>query len=332
MSALRGALIGLGAMGRNHARVLAAVDGIDFVGVFDPMLDAPDYEGVPSFSSAEALFASGIDCCVIAAPTSEHEALATLAAHHGVSVLVEKPLTPDADAAQRLTKLFADRGLVGVVGHIERFNPASIELKRRLAAGELGEIYQVATRRQGPFPARINDVGVVMDLATHDIDLTQWVTESRYELLSAFTAHRSGRQHEDLVVAAGTLACGAVVSHHVNWLSAAKERLTVVTGEGGTLVADTLNANLSLHENASLSNEWDALSVFRGVGEGNMIQFALQRREPLVAEIEAFRDAVRHETSAAVPFSDGARVVQVAEALIAASNDGQVLRLDTASS
>lgn len=325
MNSLRGGLIGLGAMGRNHARVLASMEGIDFVGVYDPALDTADYNGVEAFASAEALLSSGLDCCVIAAPTSEHESLAMIAADSGVSVLVEKPLASDAAAADRLTRTFQERGLVGAVGHIERFNPASIALRERLASGHLGEIYQVATRRQGPFPARIKDVGVIMDLATHDIDLTQWATDSTYAKLSAFTAHRSGRSHEDLIVASGVLTNGAVVSHHVNWISAAKERLTVVTGEGGTLVADTLNANLSFHENASTANDWEALKVFRGVGEGDFTQYALQRREPLLAELEAFRDAVRGDESTVVSFADGARVVRVAEGLVQASKENTIL-------
>ena len=102
----------------------------------------------------------------------------------------------------------------------------------------------MATRRQGPFPQRIRDVGVVMDLATHDIDLTQWVTGSPYLRVGAFTGHPRGRPHEDLVAASGLLADGTVTSHLVNWLSPAKERLITVTGEGGCLIADTLGSQL----------------------------------------------------------------------------------------
>ena len=327
MRALRAGLIGVGAMGRNHARVIGATDGIDLVGVHDPALGSSDYAGVTAHASAESLLASGLDCCVIAAPTSEHELLATMAAEHGVHLLVEKPLAPDASAADRMTSLFTSCGLVGVVGHIERFNPASIGLHARLAAGQLGTIYQVATRRQGPFPERIRDVGVVMDLATHDIDLTQWATGLSYGRLAAFTGHRSGRDHEDLVIAAGVLDGGVVVSHHVNWISSAKERLTVVTGEGGTLIADTVNADLWFYENATFSADWEALQVFRGVGEGNVTRYALQRQEPLATEIKAFRDAVRGVGEPAVPFSDGADVVRVAEAMLAASTSGQVVWL-----
>lgn len=316
MTTLKAGLIGLGAMGRNHARVLGAIDGIDFVAFHDPLVDEADVYGAAPSPSPHRLLSSGIDCCVIAAPTSEHEMLAELAAENGVSVLVEKPLAPTSDAARRLSDRFAEAGLIGCVGHIERFNPAAIALQQRLAEGMLGELYQLATRRQGPFPARIRDVGVIMDLATHDVDLTRWVTGSDYASIDAWTSHKSGRAHEDLVVAAGTMTSGLIVSHHVNWLTATKERVTVVTGERGTLVADTLNVDLTFFANGSASNEWDALAVFRGVGEGDMTRYALARREPLFAEVEAFRDAVLGVADATIPFSDGARAVETAEAML----------------
>src|SRR5581483_4322196 len=126
-----------------------------------------------------------------------------------------------------LVDTFQAAGLIGAVGHIERYNPALQQLKSRLEAGELGEIYQVATRRQGPFPGRIADVGVVMDLATHDLDLTAWVCGSSFETISARTAHKSGREHEDLVAATGSLADGTITNHLVNWLAPMKERVTV---------------------------------------------------------------------------------------------------------
>ncbi len=117
--------------------------------------------------------------------------------------------------------------------------------------GALGEIYQIATRRQGPFPGRIADVGVIKDLATHDIDLTAWVSQQEFVTVNARTAHRSGRPHEDMVLAVGTLSGGTITSHIVNWLTPFKERVTVITGENGILVADTLAADLTYYENGA---------------------------------------------------------------------------------
>ena len=226
----------------------------------------------------------------------------------------------------KLVQAFESRGLVGCVGHIERFNPALQAMRKRLANGELGDIYQVATRRQGPFPARIADVGVVMDLATHDVDLTAWVTQQEYVELSARTAHRSGRAHEDLVAAVGRLSDGTVVNHLVNWLSPLKERVTVVTGERGCFVADTVNMDLTFHANGAAPVEWDAIASFRGVVQGDAIRYAIARPEPLVTELAAFRDAVLGVGNEVVSMRDAATTVAVAEALLASAGSGQTVQ------
>jgi predicted dehydrogenase len=275
----------------------------------------------------EELLASGIEMAVVCVPTTSHEAVAVTLAEAGVHVLIEKPVAPDADAARRITKAFTSRGLVSCVGHIERYNPALQELRKRLANGELGALYQVATRRQGPFPPRIADVGVVLDLATHDVDLTAWVTKRSYATLSARTANRSGLQHEDLVAAVGTLTDGTVVNHLVNWLSPLKERVTVVTGERGTLVADTINADLTFFSNGLAPVSWETMASFRGVVQGDVIRYAIPKREPLVVELEAFRDAVLGLDRRIVTIEDATHAVEVAEAMLRASETGQTQAL-----
>ena len=238
---LRAGLIGLGSMGRHHARNLRAIDGVDLVAVADPAGDAFGVAGgLEVLPSVEALIEQKLDYVVVATPTKFHELIGTALAEAGVHALVEKPLAVDTGAARRLAEAFASRGLIGATGHIERYNPALQDLRRRLADGQLGDIYQVVTRRQGPFPARIADVGVVKDLASHDIDLTAWVTQRRYELVAARTTHRSGREHEDMVAVVGQLTGGTITSHLVNWLSPFRERVTVITGSKGSFVADTL--------------------------------------------------------------------------------------------
>src|SRR6266545_4300747 len=190
MANLRAGLIGLGMMGRHHARVLGSLEGVDLVAVADPNGDKHGVaDGLPVYENIEQLIAAGIDYCMVAVPTQYHAEIAKA----------------------------------------------------------LADIYQITTRRQGPFPARIADVGVVLDLATHDIDLTAWVTQSPFVAVSAQSAHKSGRQYEDLIAVTGRLADGTVTSHLVNWLSPMKERITVVTGEKGAFIADTLLADLSFH-------------------------------------------------------------------------------------
>lgn len=316
---LRAGVLGLGMMGRNHARVVAGLEGVELIGVFDPADNVPEtVHDRPVFRELDDLIAAGIDYAVVAAPTIYHLDMGTRLASAGIHALIEKPVASTAEDARVLRDLFAERGLVGGVGHIERYNPALQTARQRIEDGLIGEIYQITTRRQGPFPGRIADVGVIKDLATHDLDLTAWVAQQEYVSVNARTAHRSGRPHEDMVVAVGTLSGGTITSHTVNWLTPFKERVTIITGEKGVLVADTLNADLTHFQNGTVLNVWEQVSAFRGVSEGDMTRFALERREPLMVEHEAFRDAVLGKAgSGIVTLGEGAEVVATAEKLVA---------------
>ncbi|WP_406085068.1 Gfo/Idh/MocA family oxidoreductase [Micromonospora zamorensis] len=322
---LRAGLIGLGAMGRNHARVLSNLDGVELVAVVDPAGDTTGTLRAPVVAELGDLLAMGIDYAVVACPTALHERVGLELAANGVCALIEKPLAQSVETATRLVEAFESAGLVAGVGHIERYNPALQSLRIRLEAGELGEVFQVVTRRQGPFPHRIADVGVVMDLATHDIDLTAWVTGQEYASVSARTVSRSGRLHEDMVAVVGQLADGTMVNHLVNWLSPLKERSTVITGDKGCFVADTLTADLTFYANAAIDTEWEALRAFRGVAEGDMVRYAIPKREPLLVEHERFRDAVEGKESDIVTLRQGLRTVEVAAALLESASDGKVL-------
>ena len=315
---LRAGLLGLGVMGSNHARVLSSLEGVEFVGVFDPSPTVPDHvferrviRGLDQFLEL------GLDYAVVAAPTIYHFDMGRRLAEAGVHALIEKPVASTLEEAVALRDLFASRGLIGGVGHIERYNPALQAARKRIEAGMIGEVYQIATRRQGPFPGRIADVGVIKDLASHDIDLTAWVAQQEFVSVNARTAHRSGRPHEDMVVAIGTLSGGTITSHVVNWLTPSKERVTVITGENGVLVADTLTADLTYYENGRIQVDWDP-GEFRGVSEGDVTRFALDRKEPMLTEHEAFRDSVlAGEPRGIVTFAEGTRVVEIAEKLAA---------------
>lgn len=269
----------------------------------------------------------GLNLAVVAAPTIYHLEAGLELAAAGVPTLVEKPLAADTPAAEKLVQAFESAGVVNAVGHIERCNPALRSLRERLANGDLGEIYQVATRRQGPFPNRIADVGVVKDLATHDIDLTAWVIQSPYSIVSAHTAHKSGREHEDLISVTARMQNGAVVSHLVNWLSPMKERVTVVTGERGAFVADTLHGDLTFHENGEIPTEWQHVQSFRGVSEGNVTRFAIPKPEPLRVQHENFRDAVLGRRSDIITMRQGMETVRVAEACLEAARTSTTIRV-----
>jgi predicted dehydrogenase len=326
MSNLRAALIGLGAMGKNHARVLRALPGVDLVAVFDPAAD-PSTSDLPIVSNLQEIINLKPDYCVIATPTFTHEEIATKLANEGINVFIEKPISSSSESANRIIEVINDNKLIGGVGHIERFNAAYIEAKRRLLLNDLGEIYQISTRRLGPFPARITDVGVTIDLATHDVDVTKWLADSRYKRLSAQSAKRMGGSHEDLISCVGMLENGVLVSHNVNWVSPLKERKTIVTGEKGTFVIDSLRSDLTYYENGSILNTQREIAHFKGVTQGQVTSFAFDKPEALMTEHLEFIKALRGEETSYVSLQDALDTLRIAEGIIESFESGETISL-----
>lgn len=332
MPVLRAGILGVGMMGRHHARLLRDVEDVELVAVADPGGDPHRVAGgLPVLADVDELISVGIDMAVVAVPTRFHAEAALKLADAGVHTLVEKPIADDVPTGRTVSEAFAAKGLVGAVGHVERFNPALQQLRARLAAGDAGDVYQIATRRQSSFPARIGDVGVAKDLGTHDVDLTAWVAQSSYQTVSAQTAHKSGRAHEDMISIVGRLDDGIIATHLINWLSPMKERVTVVTGERGTFIADTATGDLTFFANGTAALEWDSVSAFRGVSEGDITRFAYPKREPLRAELEAFRDAVNGRPSELSTMEEAVHTLQVVEAALqSAQTAGAVVEIESA--
>ncbi len=330
MPNLRVGLIGLGMMGKNHLRVLSSIQGVELIGVADPLAKTnitSEISGCETFTEYRDLLDRGLDYCVIAAPTGFHKEISVNALGRGVNCLIEKPVAVNYEEALDIQSA-ADKAkkLVGI-GHIERYNAAIRQLKRRLLADDLGAVYQISFRRQGPFPSRIADVGVVKDLATHDLDLAMWLSESQFSSLNAQTTYRSGRAHEDLVSITGKLQNQVVVNFLVNWLSPLKERSVVVTGEQGTFVVDTLNSDLTFYENGNHQVTQESYLHFKGVKQGNVTTFAFDKPEPLRVEHENFRDKLLGKESDIATLKEGIETVRVADAVLQSSISGQNIKL-----
>ena len=336
---LRGAVLGLGMMGRHHARILQSNPAMRFAGAVDPGGDRFGAVGVGAlvFATVDELLAApggAPDFAIVAVPTEDHLPAVRALAAAGVHVLVEKPLAATADEARELIGIVRDAGVQGAVGHVERCNPALRALRARVQEGQLGELFVIATERVGPFPDRVRDVGVVKDLATHDLDLVRWLGGAPIERVAAQTQHRMGRWHEDLVLVTGRLENGRAFNSTVDWLTPTKVRRTRVLGERGMLVADTLRADLSFYANAHITTQgWPEMQALRGVAEGDMTRYALERREPLAVELEEFCALLRGEDGAAVvSLEEGLETVAVAEAVLASAASGETVVLETSAS
>lgn len=331
----RVAVIGAGSMGRNHVRVLGEVPGVELVGVADANLDAAcrvaEAHNTRAFGShQELLERERPDAVTIAVPTHAHHAVALDALAAGCHVLVEKPITATLDEADELVASADSARRILAVGHIERYNPAVLELKRRLDEGQLGRVFQLNARRLGPFPQRIRDVGVVVDLATHDLDVMRYLSGSDVIRVYAETRREVHTTREDLVGGLLRFADGSVGMLQINWLTPSKIRELTVTGERGMFRADYLTQDLFFHENAAISaDDWDQIAILRGVSEGPIVQYAIQKREPLRLELEAFVSAASGGAGAVVSAQDGREALRIALAMVESGEVGRVVSLRT---
>ncbi|MFN8471928.1 MAG: Gfo/Idh/MocA family oxidoreductase [Anaerolineae bacterium] len=295
---LRAGVIGAGAMGRNHVRVYSELESVELVGVADPNAatarSAARRYRVPHYDRyIDLLEDASPDLVSVAAPTSLHHAVVMDCLARGVHVLVEKPIAATIEEGRAMIDVARRQGALLTVGHIERFNPAVLALKARLDAGALGRIFMAAARRVGPFPARISDVGVVVDLATHDLDIMRFLLGSEVTRVQAEIAQRVHTAHEDMLSAMLRFDNGCIGVLDINWVTPTKVRDLTITGERGMFHVNYLTQELTFFENRLTSGGWDTLNVLTGVSEGNATRLSIERREPLLAELEAFVRAVR---------------------------------------
>jgi UDP-N-acetylglucosamine 3-dehydrogenase len=317
----RALVCGLGRMGTYHLRVLNLLPRVEVAAVVDPAEDRRAealrvYPGTPAFEDlAAALDQVEVDFACLAAPVDSLPALAGLALEAGIAVLVEKPMAPDEEAALEIVRAAESRNLLLSVGHVERFNPAVMLLKEKLDEGQAGEIFQIHARRLSPFPARESMLGVSLDLATHDLDITRYLTGSEVTRVYAEVAQRAHAGAEDLICASLRMDNGETGLLEVNWMTPAKVRELTVTGERGMFVVNYLTQDLFFYENPRATIQWDALNVVRGTGEGNMVRYALERREPLRVQWEAFVAALDDPGAATVTGWDGIAALSTARAI-----------------
>jgi len=319
---LRVGLAGLGSMGRNHLRHLSSRADCRLVAVTDPdagaRADAVSRTGATGFADPLAMIEQAdLEAVVVAAPTTSHAAIAGAAIERGLPVLVEKPLAATVDEGLALVAAARARGVPLQVGHVERFNPAVLELGRRLADGWVGSLYSITSRRAGPFPARIRDVGVTIDLATHDADILCWIAGERPTRVYAELAQRIHADHEDLLFGLLHFPSGATGMLDVNWLTPAKRRQLAVVGEAGMFELDYLTQRLTFTR-ADVSHPI-TISGYATTFEGQVAEIQVASSEPLGAELDAFLAVARDGGRPVVDGEDGLWALAIASSLLRAA-------------
>ncbi len=297
---LKVGVVGVGVMGSNHARVLADIPGVHLAGIADPDRKQRDFVartlGCAGFTDINGLLGAGVDAITIAAPTHLHHDLALECIGRGVHVMVEKPIAPTVEEGHAIVAAARGAGVTLMVGHVERFNPAVESVKRAI---KNQDILSIAITRVGPFPPRMSNVGVVIDLAVHDIDLIRWFTDSEIveiqPQLSSAVAER-----EDIALLQFRTASGVLAHINTNWLTPFKARTIHIATRDKYLIADLLTLQVT------------ECFGFQADGSYSMRHLSVGYAEPLRAELVAFIDAIRNHRTPAVTGEEGVASLEIA--------------------
>ncbi len=297
---MRVGVVGVGVMGSNHARVFAGLPGVELVGVADPDRKQTEFVAKTlncgAFASVEELLDKQVDAITIAAPTHFHRDVALTCIARGVHVMVEKPIASSVEEGNEIINAARRAGLTLMVGHVERFNPAVEAIKDAIRNED---ILSIAITRVGPFPPRMSNVGVVIDLAVHDIDLIRWFTDSDIvevqPQLSSAVAER-----EDIALLQFRTASGVLAHINTNWLTPFKARNVTVATRGKYVMGDLLTRQVT------------ECFGFQPDGSYSMRHLSVGHAEPLRSELLAFMRAVRTGAPPAVTGEEGVASLEIA--------------------
>ena len=305
---MRVGVIGLGSMGKNHARVFSEI--ADLVAVCDTDEAKLWRWGTARFTDVEAMLDGvELDAVSVAVPTPDHCEIASMVIAAGIPVLVEKPLAATSADCRGLVRLAAERKVGLATGHIERFNPVIAALRERW--GQLGAVSQIFVERMGPYPVGRDGVGVALDLSVHDVDLVGYVSGDHIATVHSRGCSRNGRPVS--IVSVAETVEGVVVSMCQSWTTPTKIRRMRVLGENGMFVADLLRQELTFYANDYSPVEWPGMEAFFGVSEGDVTSYKILKQEPLRLELGAFLEMVKTGNDVCPTGEDGLEAVRLAE-------------------
>jgi UDP-N-acetylglucosamine 3-dehydrogenase len=287
-------------MGSNHARVLSDMAGVELVGIADPDRKQRDFVsgmlGCNAVGDVDALLGLGVNAVTIAAPTHLHHDIALKCIDRGINVLVEKPIASTVEEGRAIVAAARRAGVTLMAGHVERFNPAVQSIKRAIKDQD---ILSIAITRVGPFPPRMSNVGVVIDLGVHDIDLIRWFTESEIVEIQPQTSSAVA-EREDIALLQFRTASGVLAHINTNWLTPFKARNIHIATRDKYLIGDLLTLQVT------------ECFGFQPDGSYSMRHLSVGYAEPLHSELVAFVNAIRSGGRPAVTGEEAVASLEIA--------------------
>ncbi|ABR54114.1 oxidoreductase domain protein [Methanococcus vannielii SB] len=300
---LKVGIIGIGAMGYNHARIyheLQKLGKLKLIGISDKnkeLLEKVSNEfDTLGFLDYKELLNQDLDVVSIVVPTFLHKEIALEFIRKGIHVLIEKPISDTIENAEELIKEAEKNNVILSVGHVERFNPAVLKLKEFIDEGILGKIVTMTAKRVGPMTPRILDTGVILDLAVHDIDVMAYLAGSRVKEVyaKAKNVNHPNKKSEDyaLIIASFENNIDGIIE--TNRLTPHKTRSLSVIGTKGIAYLDYINQCLTIYDEQWVKNA------------------KIEKGEPLKNEIIHFIDCVENNKKPLVSGLDGIHALKVA--------------------
>jgi UDP-N-acetylglucosamine 3-dehydrogenase len=306
---LKVGVIGVGAMGKNHARLYSELPGVELIGVADVnetlAISVAQSYGCKSFVDYNDLLDENLDAVSIAVPTTRHMGVALDTIEKGINILIEKPIADTVENADEIIEAARKHKVKLMVGHIERFNPAIIKLKELIDNELLGNVVSISAKRVGPYSPRISDVGIIIDLGTHDIDIMSYLYGERVKAVYA-SAGSVVHSHEDHAIITLNFNNGGSGVIDTNWLTPHKVRHLTVIGSKGIAEVNYIEETLRIFD-----QEW-------------VRDAKIEREEPLKLELLHFIDCVQHDKKPLVSGEDGRHALEVALAAVESARTGKV--------
>ena len=309
---IRVGVIGAGAMGKNHIRIYSEMPDVELAGISD--IDkilveelAQEYN-TKAFTDYNELLKMDLDAISIVVPTKMHKMVAIECIKAGANVLVEKPIADSVENAQAIIDAAKENGKIVMVGHIERFNPAVIKLKEIIDSGQLGKIVSISTTRVGPYNPRIRDVGVILDIGVHDIDIISCLYDKSVNQVYAVAGAdiHSFEDHATIHMRFDHEFSGLV---EVNWLTPHKVRKLTALGVEGVAYLDYIDQTVELHDS------------------GWIRKAKIDQKEPLRNELEYFVDCVKEGNQPNPSGEEGMHALKVSLAAIQSYKEEKLIQI-----